>query len=486
MSWHLWLIVTVLDVSRLWNGQVGSTPDVRAQMDAILSRAVPDPRVGADARPAVMHALEVFAELDREARATVSAEGSRLSLEFDALDMVIDRNAPERQARLRELANRSLDVFVRRGVVSQLAEASDRPRVFMETWDSDRQEYLVKGFGNLRRVHRGLRFLTKRAAERGDWDQFVECVKGRLVLARFALGQPDVLGRLVGADVFGKIADDIQEIFVVFDPPSGIAARTFEAVRAAHWSDDLRLWFENYALAIRREIDATYTDDGSGNGYPVLSVVEDLPFFLELHSLRPSWASDVFTAISSVEEGPLNLIGLMMLDKRSALSSIELYLQRVKADSLLPRPERHPAPDWRDLTYWPPLAFHGRFMTVYGSALNHWTNVEDLLLLRRSGLLLLLSIHVYHDDHQRWPDSLNELPEAMRKLAERERVSGSAIMYKRIDPTADKHGRAFLIYAVGTNGVDDGGEEPENRSQAFDSIPRAKGDYVFNGAPAAR
>ena len=484
MPWHVWLILTVVEATRLWSGQAGPVPDFKPRTDAIVNRIVPDPSAGADARPAVFHALDVFAQLARDAAAWRDGDGEPLVLDLTRIDREQSPDDPPRESRLRELALASLDRFVERAGVARLAEAIDSPRVFVQHWDEDSQEYSFNDLGQVRRVQRALGHVARRASERGEWDQYVQCVKARIVLTRFALGQPDLMSRLVGMSLFREFAEDVQREVVLQRFPKGLCVQILAATRAVPSSDDVRPWIDLHGLSLHREIERCYTDDGHGNGHPIVSTGAQLPLAATAFAAENFWTSKVHAFLDSVHSGAGNLLGMAMLDKRAAHGTIERFVASLKEDSTRSRPERLPQPDWEQMSSSLPLAFHSQFMMHHASAAERWLRYEDELRLRRAGLQLLLAIQVFHDEHGRYPDRLDELPEMDRHLALHDPVSGRPLIYRPIDPARDSMTRSFLLYSIGADGVDDGGREPESSWMALDSRPQ--GDFVFNGKPEQR
>jgi hypothetical protein len=484
MPWHVWLILTVVEATKLWSGQAGPMPDFKPQADAIVNRIVPDPNAGADARPAVSHALDVFAQLAREAGTVRDADGEPLVLDLTKIDREQQPNDLPREARLRELALASLDRFVERAGVARLAEAIDSPRVFVQHWDQDSQEYSFNELGQVRRVQRALGHVARRASERGEWDQYVQCVKARIVLTRFALGQPELMSRLVGMSLFREFAEDVQRELVLHRLPKGLCVQILAATRAVPWSDDVRPWIDLHGLYLHREIERCYTDDGHGNGHPILSTGAQLPLAATAFAAENLWTSQIPAFLDAIHGGAGNLLGMVMLDKRAAHGTIERFVASLKESSIRARPDRMPLPDWEKMSSSLPLAFHSQFMLHHASAAAKWLRYEDELRLRRAGLQLLLAIHVFHDEHGRYPDRLDELPEMQSHLAQHDPVSGRPMIYKSIDPARDSMNRSFLLYSIGADGVDNGGREPESSWMALDSRPQ--GDFVFNGKPEQR
>lgn len=82
----------------------------------------------------------------------------------------------------------------------------------------------------------------------------------------------------------------------------------------------------------------------------------------------------------------------------------------------------------------------------------------DRLLFERRGIALLVALHRYHADHGAYPASLDQLVPAYLAAVPADPYSGRAFAYRTPAPGADPHQRPFLLYSVGPDLRDDGGE----------------------------
>ena len=71
----------------------------------------------------------------------------------------------------------------------------------------------------------------------------------------------------------------------------------------------------------------------------------------------------------------------------------------------------------------------------------------------RDGLLVSLALELYQRQHNRYPDSLEDLSPRLLPSIPLDRITGSALRYR-------VNGDQAVVYSVGQNLVDDGGVMP--------------------------
>ena len=80
---------------------------------------------------------------------------------------------------------------------------------------------------------------------------------------------------------------------------------------------------------------------------------------------------------------------------------------------------------------------------------------------------LAVALACYHTENSRWPVELKDLSPSLIKDIPTDRFSGKPLIYK---PRAD----GYLLYSIGKNRQDDGGENPLNNSRKDDIIAEVK------------
>jgi len=99
---------------------------------------------------------------------------------------------------------------------------------------------------------------------------------------------------------------------------------------------------------------------------------------------------------------------------------------------------------------------------------------------RINGLRLLLALEVFRGQAGRYPESLGELVPGILQELPPDSVSNASWVYRRTVPS-DADARGYLLYSVGSDGIDDGGKQSLNWSFGLGSWNQAAGnDYVVN------
>lgn len=95
------------------------------------------------------------------------------------------------------------------------------------------------------------------------------------------------------------------------------------------------------------------------------------------------------------------------------------------------------------------------------------------------GTRIMLALEVYRGEHGAYPDELEPLARGALPEVPVDPLSGEAFVYRVLE-APDEHGRAYLLYSVGADGVDDGGREHEEvREKAWGESGKGF-DYVVN------
>ena len=107
-----------------------------------------------------------------------------------------------------------------------------------------------------------------------------------------------------------------------------------------------------------------------------------------------------------------------------------------------------------------------------------WQQLKNEL----GGVRLMLALEIYRDEQGGYPESLDALaPGILDAIPEDPFAADGRFVYRRIDRSSDEHGRGYLLYSVGADGVDDGGVIDEERPlRALSRKANVGTDYVFN------
>lgn len=117
----------------------------------------------------------------------------------------------------------------------------------------------------------------------------------------------------------------------------------------------------------------------------------------------------------------------------------------------------------------------------FAPALGSFRQAADSARTIAAGTRVLLRIERHRLDTGAAPASLGELVAADPEADLIDPMTGKSFLYAR--PADDPHGRAYILYAAGADGRDDGGVEHEERPERA-LQPRGAGtDYVLNPPP---
>lgn len=97
------------------------------------------------------------------------------------------------------------------------------------------------------------------------------------------------------------------------------------------------------------------------------------------------------------------------------------------------------------------------------------------------GVQLLLALEVHRIENGGYPDSLESLAPAILDEVPRDSFAPDGrFVYRRLNDSSSESTRSYLLYSVGTDGVDDGGAVHEHHHQAFSIEPERGIDFVIN------
>ena len=110
----------------------------------------------------------------------------------------------------------------------------------------------------------------------------------------------------------------------------------------------------------------------------------------------------------------------------------------------------------------------------------------------RGAYRMVLAAELHNHEHGSYPEDAGALKATLGELPrDWFAKDGAALRYRKIDPRQDRLGRAYLVYSVGVDGMDNAGaEDPKNQYKATAGKNPEGLDLVFNWEvepePAAR
>jgi len=99
---------------------------------------------------------------------------------------------------------------------------------------------------------------------------------------------------------------------------------------------------------------------------------------------------------------------------------------------------------------------------MWSSTVRRVLDNEEAFASIRGGVHTLLAIEAYRHERGRVPHTLGALvPDFLESLPRDPFAPNGDYGYSLIDPAADAHGRSFLLFSVGLDGIDNGGRSAE-------------------------
>jgi hypothetical protein len=307
-----------------------------------------------------------------------------------------------------------------------LGDATSRPAAVFDTDWSQGIETLLPHYAKLRQAGRFLAVAAIITAHEGNQAEALDRVRMGFVVSRHASGDPALIGQLVVIAI-DNISRRAAEYAMAQGPvPEGAARRLVDELERV----DFR---QRYVAAMQaertigldafsrirhgRNLDAIIGDATTGRARR-----DRICVWLYSHLLRPMLYADELQYLQCVDE--LERYGSLPLQERVNARTTPT------GEPLVPR--------WALLTRVVAPVFR-RIDLRFESA-----------MAQRRLLQTALGLQVYRRRHGRYPAALSEL-RAMRWIAPTDPFSGQDLVYRR-------QGSGYLLYSVGPNLKDDGGQ----------------------------
>lgn len=105
---------------------------------------------------------------------------------------------------------------------------------------------------------------------------------------------------------------------------------------------------------------------------------------------------------------------------------------------------------------------------------------DDEHRLHMDGLRVMLALELHKAAEGSYPETLAALVPKYVRSVPRDRVSGYALSYFLADPSKDPHGRAYVLYSVGVDGVDNDGVGADEPLLPLRKAATPPADYPLN------
>jgi hypothetical protein len=305
--------------------------------------------------------------------------------------------------------------------------------------------------------------LMRLAAANGNGVAVVAAFEQQLALARTCAVQGDLLSYLTASAIEGMALEEMRLEFMEEELDEATCLSILTTLER-HRFPPLAGTLEGVRIEVEDLVQWSYTDDGSGNGYMIGSVV---------YTGGPE---------TVIRNGPFAAAAARFIrpTRREFMESYEAYMDRlieIAKSSFAERPKAIATLD-RDMA-------SGRanrvVMDLAGEYQTGLPRSETRNTLQREGTRLIAALELFRARTGRYPESLDELAPAVLAAAPRDPLNDLPYGYRLL--ADDPDGRPYLLYSVGLDGRDDGGVEVEEEHGWGAAItkPELSGvDFVLN------
>lgn len=346
-----------------------------------------------------------------------------------AYDSIIDND--ERLATFRPAATAAIETMTRTGVFDLLAELARDPRVVPpEASNRVSIDALVPEDQELRNLTRAVNVRFRQSIDRNDVEGAIAAMKAKMAIARVSYGAPTLTCHFLGQAI--------------------------------------DLWIQRDAIEVARLPDIARADIAR-----IMEIVQPPPDIeYTLHGER-LW---VLEQISKTPPSPIPFVG-----PNPARDSVDLELY---FDLCLAFARGEPTPQLRD-GETPEEWAERRFLksstaSMFAPAIEGFLAASRLGNAEFAGTLTCLALEAFHAEHSRYPAALTELiPDILPELPASP-FDPNGLVYRLPSAENDLDGRAYLLYSIGADGIDNGGiEHPEGGHFGLVKDKGAGYDFVF-------
>ncbi|MHC4316907.1 MAG: hypothetical protein ACYTGE_15040 [Planctomycetota bacterium] len=306
------------------------------------------------------------------------------------------------------------------------------------------------------------------AAGEGDLAGAVNAFDQTLALARTMALQPYLISYLTAAAIEALAMSELRyELMELeFDEPS---CRSLLASLDRHSGfptvgyalEAERIYFEDW-------VQWTYSDDGAGDGFLVAAPVLESGFCAPSEqSLLGAVASRFFTASrAEIQDAHGTLMDKLV--RQTRLPAAEQAGAAAESDAFVEG-----------------LSNRYEMVRLLSSALGKFVQNSTVRAVRLEGMRVMVALELYRARHGAYPDSLDQLAGDIVTQPPADPLHGLPFGYRLLD--GDPDGRAYLLYSIGLDRVDDGGAElsPADREAHGHAAPLttpavSNADHVIN------
>lgn len=301
------------------------------------------------------------------------------------------------------------------------------------------------------------------AAAEGDFEEATAAFDGLLALARTLALQPYLYSYLTAAAIEALALGEMRYGLAEFGFDGLACARLLTTLdRHDETSPTVEHALEAERVYIHDWVQWAYSDDGEGDGY--LVAVPELASGFAV----PSEQSFAAAALSRFFFGSRTEILTLMDDLIDRLIAISKKLPAERIELLE-----------TEAQFMDGLTRRYLVVALTLGALDRFVQGDSIRMLRRAGARTMVALELYRASHGRYPDSLDRLAPAILPDPPSDPLHGLPLGYRLL--IDDPHGRPYLLYSVGLDRQDDGGQDRGLKGRPALTDPDSdQVDFVIN------
>lgn len=346
--------------------------------------------------------------------------------------------APER---VNLAAKTALSALRASGFFARLATARTGPAPILEvhTDSGTMFDVLLPELGAIRAVARANAFRMRLALADGNEREFLEAAHDNRFVAKVA-SQEFLIGVLVGYAVDSLTMQEIRLALIEHHLSADTLRELDGIVRSCTFRDDIRFAFKAERLGQQDMIQRLFTDDGHGNGHI---------------APNPNVGSVFSDSVVAAPKGGLaTLASFVIADRKENEAAFDDF-----RDSAVDQISKANVVDV-DFDFNTLLdkysKFQYPFVHLLAPAIGRATASAFTLEAEANATRIMLALELYRQAKGADAPTLDALVPEFLPAVPPDTISGMPWVYKVL-PTPDEHGRRYLLYSVGTDKQDNGG-----------------------------
>jgi hypothetical protein len=224
---------------------------------------------------------------------------------------------------------------------------------------------------------------------------------------------------------------------------------------------DWRRGFQGERTCFYDSMQRVYTDNGNGDGRLALQVSKDQNLFQLIESVTTGGAANAsMFSNAGVAFFTLPAANMAIAGRKEMTAEFDQITDRALARL------GEPYWSWKDqpsldaevkaITDGPISRFRYFFVMLMTPSYDTFLNRVVASDGNRDGVFIGLALELYHREHGKWPESLNELSPKYLPTLPADPITGKPLHYKIV-------GDQPIVYSVGVDGDDDGGRLAKNK-----------------------